>query len=168
MKLIPLGLNARKHRGYFAKVDDEDYEELMKYSWQVSYSSKVKSFYAYRSKKIKGRVFKTAMHRQVTGAPKGKDVDHINHDTLDNRRSNLRLCSRGENLGNRRKLKRLTSKYKGVWWKKEGNIWEAGIRFNGTVTRLGYFNDEEEAARAYDAVAPEYFGEFAHLNFPKD
>jgi hypothetical protein len=166
MKLIPLGLNARKHKGYFAKVDDEDYEELMKYSWYASYASRIGGFYANRGKKIGGRSFSIAMHRQIMSAPEGMDVDHINHDTLDNRRSNLRLCLRGENNGNSRKRGKFSSRYKGVSRKKTERLWRASIQQGPRNVHLGRFESEEEAARVYDAAALEYFGEFALLNFP--
>jgi hypothetical protein len=165
MKLIPLGLNARKHKGYFAKVDDEDYEELMKYRWSARYDKKAKCFYAFRS--CKGSRTALSMHRVIAEAPRDMQVDHINHDTLDNRRSNLRLCSPSQNHGNQRKLSGASSQYKGVSWIKARKKWVVQIKKDRKLFNLGFFDDEKQAARTYDAAALEFFGEFAYLNFPR-
>lgn len=92
-------------------------------------------------------------------------VDHINGDTLDNRRSNLRLCTVSGNNHNRMKSKNNTSGYKGVSWLKQNQKWRAYIKVNSKDKHLGCYLDKEDAARAYDKAAKEYFGEFARLNF---
>jgi hypothetical protein len=91
-------------------------------------------------------------------------VDHINGDTLDNRRANLRVCTKSENNRNRRKLHPTTSRFKGVY--KNTKPWIALIECNGKQFVLGRFASEEEAALAYDKAAKEHFGSFARLNFP--
>lgn len=110
------------------------------------------------------------MHRAITNAPKGMDVDHINGNTRDNRRENLRVCTHAQNLAAGRPAKRANSKskYNGVGWNKSANQWMARIRINGKLTYLGCFKDETAAARAYDKAAREHFGEFARLNFPTE
>ncbi len=93
--------------------------------------------------------------------PEGYEVDHINHDGLDNRRCNLRLATRANNCHNQRSFKG-SSKYKGVW--RVGEKWAACIRVDGRSKRLGTFVSEKEAALAYNQAAREHYGEFAKLN----
>jgi hypothetical protein len=106
------------------------------------------------------------MHRQVTNAPKGLVVDHINHNGLDNRRANLRLCTKQQNNCNSRSFRHKTSNYKGVFKEKGSKKFRAYIRFNKKPVHIGMFELEIDAAKAYDKKAKELFGEFAYLNFP--
>jgi len=92
-------------------------------------------------------------------------VDHINHNRSDNRRCNLRTCTQSQNMANRRKHKGLSSKYKGVHWRKKEKRWRAQIRINYRTIYLGQFVDELDAATAYDITALKYFGEFTLPNF---
>ena len=93
-------------------------------------------------------------------------VDHINHNGLDNRRANLRIATASQNNANsRRGMNRGRSKYKGVWWDEKAGKWRAGIKCQGKCIHLGMFDDEIEAAKAYDRAAGLYHGEFAVLNF---
>jgi hypothetical protein len=103
------------------------------------------------------------MHRQILGCD--KDVDHINHQTLDNRRLNLRPATKSQNAANQAKRKG-SSKYKGVSWYKNYRKWVAQIGAQNQRIRLGYFVSEEDAGRAYDSAAIALHGKFAHLNFP--
>jgi hypothetical protein len=107
-----------------------------------------------------------SMHRMVVNAPKGLFVDHINHNGLDNRKANLRICTNLQNLRNKRPKTGCTSEYKGVHWCKGRNKFRANIYLNKKAIHLGYFHDEIAAAKAYDEKARELFGEFAYLNFP--
>ena len=93
------------------------------------------------------------------------NVDHIDRKRLNNHILNLRWCSKRENDRNRSKNKNTSSIYKGVCFNKALNKWHAKIQHYGQQIHLGYFNDETEAARAYDRKAIELFREFAHLNF---
>ena len=100
--------------------------------------------------------------------PKGMVIDHINHNGLDNRRENLRICTNAENQRNRGKQKNNTSGYKGVDWRKDHKKWRARINKDNKTIHIGYYNIIEEAARAYDAKAKELHGKYAQLNFPEE
>ncbi|GAA5503017.1 hypothetical protein Dxin01_02766 [Deinococcus xinjiangensis] len=154
--LIPLGGN--KAAGLFAIVDSGDYEWLSQYYWHVVARNYVRT-------NIDGRG--VLMHRLVLGAPKGSVVDHINHNPLDNRRSNLRLCTQRENMKNAlpRSKGKETSRYKGVQRVCEGK-YSAVINHDGKRYNLGRYADEVAAARAYDAAARYFSPEFALTNFP--
>jgi len=106
------------------------------------------------------------MHRLITDATPANQVDHINMDTLDNRRCNLRVANKALNMRNRRKPNRKggsSSQYKGVSRTKQGK-WHAYINVDGKRHNLGYFVDEKEAAAVYDKAALRFFGEYARLN----
>jgi hypothetical protein len=96
--------------------------------------------------------------------PEGMDTDHKNRDTLDNRKSNLRICSHQLNHGNRTKQSNNSSGYKGVLWHKQRSKWWARIQIKGKQISLGCYRDKDDAARAYDYAALKYFGEFARFN----
>ncbi len=104
------------------------------------------------------------MHRQIIGVTGRTEVDHINGDRLDNRRSNLRAATRQQNSWNSGAQRRRsrTSRYKGVSFDKSRGLWTAHI----LNKNLGRFDTEEEAALTYDKAATELFGEFAYLNLP--
>jgi hypothetical protein len=153
-RLIPLT------RGQFAVVDAKDYPVLSQYTWFVEGTDK--NYYAVR--KENGKSIK--MHRQITNAPDHLVVDHIDHNGLNNRNSNLRHATFTQNCQNQRRLSHKTSKYKGVHWNKRQKKWAAQIHCNNKKYHLGYFTDEIEAAKAYDKKAVELHDEFACLNFP--
>ena len=114
---------------------------------------------------LKGRI---AVHRLIMGLRSGDrmEVDHINHDGLDNRRCNLRICTSAQNLCNRRKNCEATSQYKGVYWYGQRNKWRVDVSINGRTKYVGIFANELDAAMAYDLAAKQHYGEFAYLNFP--
>lgn len=155
-------------QGKFALVDDEDFGWICKYKWQYGGGG-----YPMRGVNLGNRNFITVyMHRLIMRAQPDEQVDHVNSDTLDNRRMNLRIASRTQNRWNTGKrveevrgpTARSSSRFIGV--SQRGGRWEAKIMSNGVRYDLGHFNSEESAARAYDAKAIELRGEFARLNFP--
>jgi len=107
------------------------------------------------------------LHRTILSPPKEKVIDHIDHNGLNNKRENLRICTLTQNAANQRKGKG-SSNFKGVYWDKREQKWRGAIRHKGKHLHLGSFNDELEAAKAYDKAAKEFWGEFAKLNFEND
>lgn len=141
-------------------IDDEDYELASKYEWSV---------HRVRGKIVGVRSWDTAQQKTVSiqNIIMGNcnKYDHKDRDPLNNQRDNLRLASSSQNGANRAKWSETT--YKGVHWYGSRNCWNAQITKNYRRINLGYFDSEEDAARAYDQAALKYFGEFATLNFPK-
>lgn len=145
-----------------ALVDDEDYEYLNQWKWYFN------GKYATRNKPVTSSYrVPEYMHRIVMNTPDGMDTDHINHNKLDNRKENLRVCTRVQNKYNTAKTSRNTSGYKGVSWSTDKNKWEVLIRHEGCSIFVGRFSSIEKAARAYDDAARIYHGKFAFLNFPE-
>ncbi len=148
-------------KGKFAIVDADDYYRLVKYKWHISDPA---SNTLYAARRLERKSLK--MHRVIMGAPDHLVVDHIDHNGLNNCKSNLRLCTLAQNNRNCGASKGASSRYKGVSWRKDTKKWEAMIRFNKKMYRLGTFKNEIDAARAYDKKAAQLHGEFAYLNFP--
>lgn len=159
-------------QGKVALVDDCDFEELNQFKWYANKCYRGHTWYVLRSyKTAEGKKCVASMHRHILGLTKGdkKIGDHINHNGLDNRRENLRICTHAQNIHNQQKQTRAkSSRFKGVQLRPKSNPWFARIKVDGTFHTIGYFSSEEEAARAYDAAAIQHFGEFAFLNFPEN
>ncbi|KKN79020.1 hypothetical protein LCGC14_0344960 [marine sediment metagenome] len=176
-------------KGYVVKVDDEDYDWLMTYSWHALESSN-----EIKRRRLRDRVVARAavrvnlpngryayevvyMHRLIMKAKPKEQVDHKNHDTLDNRRENLRIVTNQQNSWNSRGAKSFngkptSSRFKGVYRKvckykgePKYKYWVSKIRVNGKEITLGHFKTEVEAACYYDMAAHKHFGEHAYLNF---
>ena len=156
MKKIRLSQNK------FALIDDEDFEELNKHEWYVCKDRKF--LYAVRDVRSGIKRILVRMHREIMKPPENMQIDHINHNGLDNRKSNLRVCTNSQNQYNQKIRKNLTSGCKGVSWKKQTKRWMAHIGINRTKKHLGYYSSEKEAAIAYNNAAKELFGDFALLN----
>jgi hypothetical protein len=152
-------------QGRSAKVDPGDYIWLAQFKWYCH--KREYGCYAMRNGGGGTSGKKVLMHRQIMDTPAGLVCDHINRNGLDNRKANLRNCTKQENNLNQRSHRGSVSKYKGVYWKKDMRRWAASVQIDGRREHLGYFASEAEAAKAYDAAARKYHGEFAALNFAK-
>jgi HNH endonuclease/AP2 domain len=155
-------------KGVYAIVDADLYDHLMQWNWSVLVCrSKTITYYAIRHRRGNESCSRKniLMHQQITKAGV-MEVDHINHNGLDNRRSNLRKCVQQQNAGNTRMRTNNTSGFKGVSWSKASKKWLVTITDHGVQKHLGLFDDPEEAAGVYDDAAIKVFGEFAWLNFP--
>lgn len=146
-------------QGKVALVDDDDFERLNQIRW---YANKhANTFYAVGYIKVNKKAISVLMHWLVMG---GKGIDHIDHNGLNNQKSNLRFCTVSENGMNQQKQKNRSSIYKGVYFNKLSKKWGAYININRKNIYLGSFTDEIQAAKAYNQKAIELFREFANLN----
>ncbi len=155
-------------QGQYALVSNHDYIWLNQHKWYALKDHRG-NFYAVRASYMgNNKQHQIKMHRQILELERGdkQEGDHINHNTLDNRRSNLRICTRSQNQMNRKPSQNTSSKYKGVTWDKKAKKWKVHIVIIGKLKHLGYFHNEIFAAGVYDKAAIREFGEFAHLNFP--
>jgi hypothetical protein len=139
--------------------DDADADLVGAYQWHLHLTPTVTYARGYPHGQRAGGL--TYMHRLLTGAERGRDVDHINHDGLDNRRANLRVCSRSQNTANRH-VAMSASGVKGVHFEACTGRWRAELGYQGKRFRLGRFDTLEDAADAYSRKAREVFGEFAN------
>jgi hypothetical protein len=146
-------------QGKVAIVDDEDYEWLSQWRWHYI-KSRRDTGYASRSVRVGNSLKAIFMHRLIMETPDNMITDHINHDTLDNRRSNLRICTTLQNQWNRKLPITNTTGKMGIYWEEDRQKWRAVITKNYKAYRLGRFDSMEDAADAYDAKARELRGEF--------
>ena len=132
---------SQKHGTHFAIIDIEDVELCETITWHLEYSKTIKSFY------VRGNINnkKISLHRLITSCPTGMVVDHINHDTLDNRKENLKTCLTRENNKNN---KSNTSGFCGVVWDKSRNKWKAQIKYGNKLLFLGRYKSYDDACNA--------------------
>src|SRR3990167_10671310 len=152
----------------FTLVDDEDFEYLNQFHWSFTGNN------GYAGAMHKGK--RIYMHRIILNVPKGFQADHVNHNKLDHRRSNLRVVTQSQNNMNRIVTNNKHG-YKGVYfydnkkyYKKKTDLetnprsWVARLKINKKVIRLGTFFTKEDAAQSYNEAATKYFGKYAKLN----
>ncbi len=150
-------------QGKFALVDAADYDRLSGYRWHASADKAGNRWYAMTS--TRGKVI--SMHRFIMNPPPGMVVDHYDGNGLNNRRANLRICRQQQNVWNRRSRRNKTSRYFGVFQRKNmPNKWYATVASGQDRTVLGPLTTELEAALARDLEAMKQHGPYAHLNFP--
>jgi hypothetical protein len=144
--------------GYQVKLDSEDEHFLNEYRWVPVVTGRSKTTYL-RSCVRRGVYI--YFHRIVIIPEKGKDIDHIDGNGLNNIKSNLRICTHAQNLFNRGKNKNNTSGFKGVVWYPRTSKWKAQIMYQRKMFHIGLFSTPEEASEAYKNRAIQLFGEFA-------
>ena len=154
-------------QGKYALVDDADFEWLNQWKW-FAVRQRNGNWYAVRNstwKNVKGRTI--YMHRKILRltVEDYHETDHKDHNGLNNQRENLRIATRMQNQYNQKPQIGKSSQYKGVRWHKRDRKWRAEIKLNKKTRWIGAYNSEIEAARSYDRVAKELFGEFAYTNF---
>jgi hypothetical protein len=184
-------IESKKYGNYTVLVDEEDWSKIRNYTWRLFYDTRHDCITSVRTNVLREprerralayrdgpnrpptrRGFKEKqikIHNVILDHDPDKSdliVDHINGNVLDNRRCNLRLCTRAENARNVKKSKSNTSGYVGVH--ASGKKWRATVALNGKNYCAGSFEDKVEAARARDRKAIELHGEFARLNFPRE
>lgn len=164
---------SEKHGEFNVTIDEEDWPKVKEYKWHIQKHGNL--FYVqhsiadYSGSKVKKSVL--ILSRLVMGATsKREKVDHINHDTLNNSKSNLRIVTSQQNNFNRMKFKKAASSYKGVHKNitydngKRYEYWRSRIRIGGKLLSLGVYKVEKDAAIAYNKAAVKHFGDFACLN----
>jgi hypothetical protein len=161
---VPVGyMEIYVGNGQFAKIDVEDYDKVKGYWWSLSTKRGFTQYaQAHSSHDSKSRLH-LSMHRLILGLTDTGLVDHINGDGIDNRKSNLRIATTQENAFNQ-KSNRGSSKFKGVSFRKDNNLWRAYITKDGKRTYLGDHATEVDAAMAYNKAASQQFGIYARLN----
>lgn len=144
-------------RGYEAMIDAEDVHLVENYNWWASSCGGL--HYAVRTGP-RPMQKKSYMHREIMDAQEGFCVDHINGNGLDNRKSNLRVCTHSQNQRNQGTPRHNSSGFKGVCWSKDKQKWQAGIKINGKNKFLGRYETPEEAHKAYCDASAKYHGAF--------
>ena len=156
--LIPLGKDSKYG---FAIVDNDMSWLAEKYKWTVTNNGKYVCTGTYDFGN--GIIKHIYLHRLIAGVNAGGIVDHISRDTMDNRRSNLRIVDSRINQINSQ-TRGGTSQYRGVCWDKHNKKWQSKLRNKGKWHYFGYYSNEIDAAKAYNDGAKKYFGEYASLN----
>lgn len=151
-------------QGKATLVDDDMYEYLNQWKWRYhsgGYASRSEHVSGSKKNRIMRHIY---LHRFIMNTPEQMETDHINGNRLDNRKSNLRICTNKQNGHNMSITKRNSSGYKGVFWDKKRNKWYAYISLGEKDKYLGLFVVKEDAARAWNEAAKKYYGEYARLN----
>lgn len=150
-----VGYTNNTHKQFIFDIDD--YEKVKKYHWYEESNGYIRS----SGKKKEDRFH---IHRLIMGFPEGMNIDHINHNTFDNRKSNLRVVTASQNAMNRIKSSNNTSGISGVVWVKNRNKWKSQIKLNDQLIFLGEYDKFEDAEKARKQAEEKYFGEYSYDN----
>jgi len=148
-------------KGQFAIVNNQDFDWLNQFKW---FTQTCRGTHRAVRKKDGKTVPMSREIMETNQSIVGFFVDHINRNTLDNRRRNLRLATRSQNLANSRTIRSNRTIHKGVTWKKSKNCWEVRIQVNKKMFYPGISKSLKEAINIYNLAAKKYFGKFANLN----
>ncbi len=161
---IPGTIEIELTQGKVAIIDEEDWFKIRGFNWHMNHerAGRMYAHAMFNWNRNKHQSFK--LHRILLSVNTNQIIDHINRQTLDNRKSNLRICSRNQNQHNHGVSKKNKSGFIGVYYNKKDHKWFAQIRNNNKLIYIGYFTNPIEAARARDKKAIELHGEFAKLN----
>ncbi len=155
------------NQGKTTIINTSDLPLIKGHRWFAHYNKRHDRWYVRTAYRSNGKRITLGIHRLILSAKPGQLVDHINGDGLDNRRENLRICNHAGNSRNQNRT-RGASKFKGVIIRKSLNKWNARIRYDGKQHHLGYFDNEIDAALAYDYASIDHHGEFGATNFPRE
>jgi hypothetical protein len=152
-------------QGQVALIDDEDFELIRPYKWNAQYNKNTDSYYAVanipnQNGRTKSYVDVIRMHTLIANTPNGLKTDHKNHNTLDNRKENLRICNDSESAYNRKMRSDNQTGFKGITFEKKKKLFRAVISANGKRIGLGRYKTAELASAAYEKAAKELHGEF--------
>lgn len=137
--------------------DLEDYDKIKNYCWYKNNQGYLISFDYNSNKKIR-------LHRLIMNPTSDQIIDHINHNTIDNRKSNLRIVTYSQNLMNKSLVSSNTSGITGVSWYEKRNKWKSYITINKKQKFLGYFDNFEDAVRTRKEAEVKYFGEYRNIS----
>lgn len=153
-------------QGQYAIVDECDYDSLIGTRWYAQWAPNTNSFYAKAIGIRRGSGYlRVAMHRIVADIQSDRLGDHVNGNTLDNRKRNIRPSNNSENTSNSKLSTKNTSGFRGVSWNRWRRGWHSYIRIDKKLIHLGFYATAEEAAQVRDTAAIRYHGQFATLNF---
>jgi len=145
-------------QGKYTIVDDDDYLNLIAFKWYYSHGYAVR-----HPKMVRGyRRGKISIHREILHTPKGKLTDHINGNTLDNRKSNLRIVDIYKNGWNQKILKNTPSGFKDIYWRKTDKAWEVRVMEHGKRHSVGYFKNKDDAVDALLRALKKYHQGYAN------
>jgi hypothetical protein len=167
--MMQIKLQGKVGKGLIAIIDDCDYDVCSNYRWMGILNGARTTVYAvnfYKDEQT-GKTMALFMHHLIMGKVQGKEIDHIDHNGLNNTRGNLRFATRTENMRNMNPKRGCSSKFKGVSFNIKLEKWQALIRIGRKLVHLGYYLREEDAAVKYDIAALEHFGKFAKINFDR-
>jgi hypothetical protein len=158
-------ITSKKYGNHQVMIDDEDYQRVMKYHWNVYSSKRHSTLYVHSRVFVDNRYTTLRLHRVVMRITDSKvQIDHKDHNGLNNQKKNLRPCTPSLNGGNQSISKLNTSGFKGVHYSKNNHNWVARITVQRTRISLGSFANISDAAKAYNKAALRYFAQFSRLN----
>jgi len=163
--MVVIPIYSKKHGVKNMFIDGDDLEKIINYKLTVHNKKGSELFYVITSIKNNDKFKTVGIHRIIMQCPDGMDVDHINHNPLDNRKENLRICTRSQNIMNSRKLRNnVTSKYKGVHFQKNRKKYRSRIMVNGIRYEVGSFDKEIDALNAYNEAALKYHEKYCCIS----